>query len=67
MEYCYSCGHSEDCHRIMLTITGHARYVDCMKPVAHRMTTLSIKWVDICQCSEFTTKDTIKLEKLEHE
>lgn len=61
MQFCYSCGHPDESHRKLWTTTGRVRYVDCIQPVRQRMTTLKIHWVDVCQCSEFTTKEKVKV------
>ena len=55
MYFCFNCGHSQDSHRKIISITGHIRYVDCIQPIGNKKRFM----VNVCQCSEFKSKEEI--------
>ena len=51
MQFCFNCGHKEDSHRKVVSITGHVKRVDCMQPLDKKLS--------VCQCSEYKAKEEV--------
>ena len=59
--YCYRCGHKREEHRKLIRIaTRETICVDCLKPVGEKATILAIKWIHVCQCTEYRAKEEVK-------
>jgi hypothetical protein len=39
--------------------TRETIWVDCLKPVGEKAAILKIKWIHVCQCTEYKAKEEI--------
>ena len=61
-KYCYGCGHSEDYHEHNFSKGKEYDLVlgRCLRPVGLKNKVLGFKFVDICRCKLFVTKDMVR-------
>lgn len=62
IKYCFTCGHSEDYHEHHYDWNKNGELVlgSCLRPVGYKNKVLGFKFIDICKCKLFITKDMVR-------